>query len=124
MGQTRNIYEMNMIINWLKCHMRKLIFFVVFFMGFGTSSIWMSALFLDIDCKDIVVGILTISIAAVYTSAERIVLYLFEEKTSCRSIFVIVYSRSINIGQFLIKTTLTQPYLPYFGKQMFKVIYT
>lgn len=76
MGQTRNIYEMNMIINWLKCHMRKLIFFVVFFMGFGTSSIWMSALFLDIDCKDIVVGILTISIAAVYTSAERILTFM------------------------------------------------
>ena len=56
--------------------MRKLIFFVVFFMGFGTSSIWMSALFLDIDCKDIVVGILTISIAAVYTSAERILTFM------------------------------------------------
>lgn len=60
--------------------MRKLIFFVVFFMGFGTSSIWMSALFLDIDCKDIVVGILTISIAAVYTSAERILAVYENEK--------------------------------------------
>ena len=80
MGQTRNIYEMNMIINWLKCHMRKLIFFVVFFMGFGTSSIWMSALFLDIDCKDIVVGILTISIAAVYTSAERILTFMMTKR--------------------------------------------
>lgn len=58
--------------NWLNCHKRKLIFFIVFFIGFGTSSIWMSVLFLDIDCKDIIVGILTISIAAVYTSAERI----------------------------------------------------
>ena len=57
-------------------------------------------------------------------SIVHFVLYLFEEKTSCQSIFVIVYSRSINIGQFLIKTTLTQPYLPYFGKQMFKVILT
>ena len=57
-------------------------------------------------------------------SIVHFVLYLLEEKTGCRSIFVIVYSRSINIGQFLIKTTLTQPYLPYFGKQMFKVIYT
>ena len=55
-------------------------------------------------------------------SIVHFVLYLFEEKTSCQSIFVIVYSRSINIGQFLIKTTLTQPYLPYFGKQMLKVI--
>ena len=66
--------------NWFKYHMRKLIFFLVFFIGFGTSSIWMSALFLDIDSKDIIVGILTISIAAVYTSAERILTLMRTKK--------------------------------------------
>lgn len=68
------------MMNWLKRHMRKLIFFVIFFIGFGTSSLWMSALFLDIDCKDLIVGILTISIAAVYTSAERILTLMRTKK--------------------------------------------
>jgi hypothetical protein len=40
----------------------------------------MSALFLDIDIKDIIVGILTISIAAVYTSAERILTLIRKRK--------------------------------------------
>ena len=71
---------MNMIINWLKCHMRKLLFFTVFFMVFGTSSIWIAALFLDIDFKDFIIGILTISIAAVYTSAERILTMMKTKK--------------------------------------------
>ena len=57
-------------------------------------------------------------------SIVHFVLYLLKEKTGCRSILVIVYCRSIDIRELLIKTTLTQPYLPYFGKQMFKVIYT
>ena len=57
-------------------------------------------------------------------SIVHFVLYLLEEKTCSRSILVIVYCRSINVGQFLIKTTFTQPDLPYLGKQMFKVIYT
>ena len=69
-----------MIINWLKCHMRKLLFFTIFFMVFGTSSIWIAALFLDIDFKDFIIGILTISIAAVYTSAERILTMMKTKK--------------------------------------------
>jgi len=40
----------------------------------------MSALFLDIDIKDIVIGILTISIASVYTSAERILTLMRKRK--------------------------------------------
>lgn len=64
----------------LKDNKRKIVFFIIFFLGFGTSSIWMSALFLDIDIKDIIVGILTISIAAVYTSAERILTLIRKRK--------------------------------------------
>ena len=57
-------------------------------------------------------------------SIVHFVLYFLEEKTCCRSILVIVYCCSIDIRKLLIKTTFTQPYLPYFGKQMLKVIYT
>lgn len=72
--------KLDIIKLWLKDNKRKIVFFIIFFLGFGTSSIWMSALFLDIDIKDIIVGILTISIAAVYTSAERILTLIRRRK--------------------------------------------
>ncbi len=72
--------KLDIIKLWLKDNKRKIVFFIIFFLGFGTSSIWMSALFLDIDIKDIIVGILTISIAAVYTSAERILTLIRKRK--------------------------------------------
>ena len=72
--------KLGIIKLWLKDNKRKIVFFIIFFLGFGTSSIWMSALFLDIDIKDIIVGILTISIAAVYTSAERILTLIRKRK--------------------------------------------
>ena len=65
---------------WVKTNIRKLVFFIIFFLGFGTSSIWMSAIFLKIDFKDIIIGILTISIAAIYTSAERILTLMRTKK--------------------------------------------
>ena len=68
------------IQQWVKNNIRKLVFFTIFFLGFGTSSIWMSALFLSIDIKDIVIGLLTISIASVYTSAERILALMRKRK--------------------------------------------
>lgn len=68
------------IYNWTKGNFRKLTFFIFFFVGFGTSSIWMSMLFLDVAWEDIIVGILTISIAAVYTSAERILAFMRDKK--------------------------------------------
>lgn len=70
----------NGINKWCKCNFRKLIFFIIFFIGFGTSSIWMSMLFLDVDWEDIIIGLLTISIAAVYTSAERILMFMRTKK--------------------------------------------
>lgn len=72
--------KLDIIKLWLKENKRKIVFFIIFFLGFGTSSIWMSALFLDIDIKDIIVGILNISIAAVYTSAERILTLIRNRK--------------------------------------------
>lgn len=72
--------KLDIIKLWLNDNKRKIVFFIIFFLGFGTSSIWMSALFLDIDIKDIIVGILTISIAAVYTSAERILTLIRKRK--------------------------------------------
>jgi hypothetical protein len=72
--------KLDIIKLWLKDNKRKIVFFIIFFLGFGTSSIWMSALFLDIDIKDIIVGILTISIATVYTSAERILTLIRKRK--------------------------------------------
>ncbi len=70
----------NGINKWFKCNFRKLIFFIIFFIGFGTSSIWMSMLFLDVEWEDIIIGLLTISIAAVYTSAERILTFMRTKK--------------------------------------------
>lgn len=72
--------KLDIIKLWLKDNKRKIVFFIIFFLWFGTSSIWMSALFLDIDIKDIIVGILTISIATVYTSAERILTLIRKRK--------------------------------------------
>lgn len=58
----------------------KIAIFHCLFYGIGTSSIWIAALFLDIDFKDFIIGILTISIAAVYTSAERILTMMKTKK--------------------------------------------
>lgn len=66
--------------SWVASNIRKLVFFIIFFVGFGTSSIWMSLLFLDVDYDDVIVGFLTISIAAVYTSAERILTMMRTKK--------------------------------------------
>lgn len=59
-------------MSWLKKNKRKLWFFVVFFLVCGSSSIWISYFFLGIGYKDVVVGLLTIAIASVCASAERI----------------------------------------------------
>lgn len=59
-------------MSWLKKNKRKLGFFVVFFLVCGSSSIWISYFFLCIGYKDVVVGLLTIAIASVCASAERI----------------------------------------------------
>ena len=39
-------------MNWFSLHKRKLIFFIVFFLICGSSSIWMSFLFLEVGFKD------------------------------------------------------------------------
>lgn len=59
-------------MNWFSLHKRKLIFFIVFFLIYGSSSIWMSFLFLEVGLKDITIGLITIAIASVYASAERV----------------------------------------------------
>jgi len=59
-------------MRWSKLNQRKLWFFVVFFLICGSSSIWISYFFLDIGYKDVAVGLLTIAIASVCASAERI----------------------------------------------------
>lgn len=59
-------------MHWLSVHKRKLIFFIVFFLIRGSSSIWMSFLFLEVGLKDVTIGLITIAIASVCASAERI----------------------------------------------------
>lgn len=59
-------------MDWIISHKRKLMFFVLFFLICGSSGIWMSILFLDIGCKDVAIGLITIAIASVCASAERI----------------------------------------------------
>lgn len=59
-------------MHWLSVHKRKLIFFIVFFLICGSSSIWMSFLFLEVGLKDVTIGLITIAIASVCASAERI----------------------------------------------------
>lgn len=59
-------------MNWVSLHKRKLIFFIVFFLICGSSSIWMSFLFLEVGLKDITIGLITIAIASVCASAERV----------------------------------------------------
>ena len=65
MGKTANTKQ------WIKANKRKLAFFIIFFFIFGTSSLWMSLIYLSIDIEDIIIGLLTISIAGVYSPAER-----------------------------------------------------
>lgn len=59
-------------MNWFSLHKRKLIFFIVFFLICGSSSIWMSFLFLEVGLKDITIGLITIAIASVCASAEKV----------------------------------------------------
>lgn len=59
-------------MNWISSHKRKLMFFIVFFLICGSSSIWMSFLFLEVGLKDFTIGIITIAIASVCASAERV----------------------------------------------------
>lgn len=59
-------------MSWFSLHKRKLIFFIVFFLICGSSSIWMSFLFLEVGLKDITIGLITIAIASVCASAERV----------------------------------------------------
>lgn len=60
-------------MDWIKSHKRKLMFFILFFIVCGSSSIWMSFLFLEnIGCKDVAIGLITIAIASVCASAERV----------------------------------------------------
>lgn len=59
-------------MNWFSLHKRKLIFFIVFFLICGSSSIWMSFLFLEVGLKDVTIGLITIAIASVCASAERV----------------------------------------------------
>ena len=59
-------------MNWVSLHKRKLIFFIVFFLICGSSSIWMSFLFLEVGLKDITIALRTIAIASVCASAERV----------------------------------------------------
>ena len=65
MGKIANIKQ------WIKTNNRKLVFFIIFFFIFGTSSLWMSLIYLNIKIEDIIIGLLTISIAGVYSPAER-----------------------------------------------------
>ena len=65
MGKKANIKQ------WMKTNKRKLAFFIIFFLIFGTSSLWMSVIYLNIKIEDIIIGLLTISIAGVYSPAER-----------------------------------------------------
>lgn len=51
-------------MNWFSLHKRKLIFFIVFFLICGSSSIWMSFLFLEVGLKDVAIGLITIAIAS------------------------------------------------------------
>ena len=60
-------------MDWIKSHKRKLMFFILFFIICGSSSIWMSLLFLEnIGYKDIAIGLITIAIASICASAERV----------------------------------------------------
>lgn len=59
-------------MNCFSLHKRKLIFFIVFFLICGSSSIWMSFLFLEVGLKDVAIGLITIAIASVCASAERV----------------------------------------------------
>lgn len=59
-------------MNCFSLHKRKLIFFIVFFLVCGSSSIWMSFLFLEVGLKDVAIGLITIAIASVCASAERV----------------------------------------------------
>ena len=71
-------------MGWIKSHKRKLMFFILFFIICGSSSIWMSFLFLEeIGCKDVAIGLITISIASVCASAERI-LEKIDKKSEAR----------------------------------------
>lgn len=70
-------------MDWIKSHRRKLMFFILFFLICGSSSIWMSILFLDIGWKDVAIGLITIAIASVCASAERI-LEMIDNKSETR----------------------------------------
>ena len=91
--------------SWAKSNCRKLMFFFFFFVGFGTSSIWMSLLYLDVGYEDVIVGLLTISIAAVYTSAERILTLMRTKKIQNNEdiIELIAVSLPIIISYLVIK---------------------
>ena len=52
----------------------------------------------------------------------HLVLNLFEKCTRSWCIDIIINTGGIYISEFLIKASFTQPYLPNFGKQMFKII--
>ena len=51
------------------------------------------------------------------------ILDFLEKQPCCRSITVIINGSGINIREFLVKAAFTQPYLPDFGKQMFKIVF-
>ena len=70
MGKIDNIRK------WAEINRRKLIFFIIFFLIFGTSSLWISVIFGGFKIEDFIIGLLTISIAGVYSSAERILAFM------------------------------------------------
>ena len=65
---------------WAEINRRKLIFFIIFFLIFGTSSLWISVIFWGFKIEDFIIGLLTISIAGVYSSAERILAFMRSKK--------------------------------------------
>ena len=69
MGKIANVKQ------WMKANKRKLVFFIIFFIIFGTSSIWMTAFIHGIKKEEFIIGLLTIYVAGVYSSAERILAF-------------------------------------------------
>ncbi len=62
---------MRIIDNIIK-HRKKILFFVFFYLIIGSCGVWVPALFSNIQCDDISIGLITIVISSMYSSAEKI----------------------------------------------------
>lgn len=65
---------------WRARNRKKLLFFLVFFLFIGLSSIWIPALVYGTSAKEVSIGLLTVALAFISSTAEKTLALLKEGK--------------------------------------------